>query len=78
MGGGGGGADPLGGGGGTDLRCVHFLAKMYAKMKEMDPVGGGGGRAPAAPPGSANELYQAKTIPIHVKNEDISVQTAKY
>ena len=29
------------GGGGADLQCVHFLAKMYAKMKEMDPVGGG-------------------------------------
>ena len=27
-------------GGGADLQCVHFLAKMYAKMKEMDPVGG--------------------------------------
>ena len=34
---GGGGADPLGG---RQLRCVHFLAKMYAKMKEIDPVGG--------------------------------------
>ena len=39
-----GGADPLGG---ANLRCIHFLAKTYAKMKEMDPVGG---RAPAAPP----------------------------
>ena len=35
--------------GGTDLRCVHFLAKTYVKTKEIDPVGGGGG-APAAPP----------------------------
>ena len=34
--------------GGANLRHVHFLAKMYAKTKEMDPVGGGG--APAAPP----------------------------
>ena len=33
--------------GGTNLRCVHFLAKMYAKMKEIDPVGGG--RAGGAP-----------------------------
>ena len=49
----GGGADPLGGGGGTDLRCVHFSAKTYVKMKEMDPVGE---RAPAAPPGSANAI----------------------
>ena len=37
--------------GGTNLRHVHFLAKTYVKMKEIDPVGG---RAPAAPPGSAN------------------------
>ena len=44
---------PLGGGG-ANLRHVHFLAKMYAKTKEIDPVGGG--RALAAPPGSANGL----------------------
>ena len=44
-----GGADLLGWG--TDLQCVHFSAKTYAKMKEMDPVGGG---AMVAPPGSAN------------------------
>ena len=43
-GGGGGGADLLGG---ANLRCVHFLAKMYAKTKEMDPVGGA--RADGAP-----------------------------
>ena len=42
-------------GGGADLRCVHFLVKMYAKTKEIDPVGYG--RTPAAPPGSANETY---------------------
>ena len=51
---------PWGGGGaltrwgGADPGRVHFLAKMYAKMKEMDPVGGGGGHAPAVPPGSTN------------------------
>ena len=28
-------------GGGTDLRCGCFLAKMYVKTKELDPVGGG-------------------------------------
>ena len=43
---------PLGGrrpvGGCADLRHVHFLAKMYAKMKEIDPVGGG--CAPVTPP----------------------------
>ena len=43
---------PLGGrrpiGGGSNLRRVHFLAKTYAKTKEIDPVGGE--RMPAAPP----------------------------
>ena len=29
--------DPLGG---VDLQCGHFLPKMYAKMKELGPVGG--------------------------------------
>ena len=40
--------------GGANLRRVHFLAKTYAKTKEIDPVGGA--RVPAAPPppGSAN------------------------
>ena len=37
----GGDANPLGG---ANLRCVHFSAKTYAKMKEIDPVGGGGAR----------------------------------
>ena len=27
----------------ANLRCIHFLAKTYAKTKEIDPVGGGGG-----------------------------------
>ena len=36
---------PLGGGG-ADLRCGHFLAKMYVKTKEWDPVGGGAASAP--------------------------------
>ena len=26
--------------GGANLRCIHFLAKTYAKTKEIDPVGG--------------------------------------
>ena len=34
--------------GGANLQRGYFLAKMYAKMKELDPVGGG--RAPAVPP----------------------------
>ena len=37
--------------GGVNLRRVHFLAKMYVKTKEIDPVGG---CMPAVPPGSAN------------------------
>ena len=35
--------------GGTNLQRIHFLVKMYAKMKEIDPVGGGG-HMPAVPP----------------------------
>ena len=27
------------GGGGVDLRGGHFSAKMYAKMKELGPIG---------------------------------------
>ena len=34
------------GGGGMDLRRRCFFVKMYAKMKELGPVGGGWGRAP--------------------------------
>ena len=37
--GGAGGTDPWGG---TDLRQGHFLVKMYAKMKELGPMGGAG------------------------------------
>ena len=38
--------------GGVNLQCIHFSAKTYAKMKEIDPVGGGGGAggAPLDPP----------------------------
>ena len=36
---------------GANLRRVHFLAKMHAKMKEMDPVGWGARRRrPLDPP----------------------------
>ena len=35
------------GGGGVDLLRGHFLVKMYAKMKELGPMGG---RAPGTPP----------------------------
>ena len=27
--------------GAMDLRCRHFLVKMYAKTKELGPIGGG-------------------------------------
>ena len=39
-----GGTDPLGG---ANLQRVHFLAKTYVKVKEIDPVGGA---CTAAPP----------------------------
>ena len=29
-------------GGSSDLRRVHFPAKMYSKMKELGPIGGEG------------------------------------
>ena len=43
----GGDAKPLGG---ANLRRGHFLAKMYAKTKELYPVGGAGRRRPLDPP----------------------------
>ena len=44
-----GGAEPLGG---TNLRCGQFLEKMYAKTKELGPVGRGAcaGGPPLDPP----------------------------
>ena len=47
-----GGAEPLGG---ANLQRGHFSAKMYAKTKELDPVGGGGGTCRRHPPRSAND-----------------------
>ena len=44
-----GGHQPVGGGG-ANLRRVHFLAKMYVKTKEIDPVGGACRGAPLDPP----------------------------
>ena len=46
--------------GGADLQRIHFLAKTYAKTKEMDPVGGGGALASSVPPGSANACGKNK------------------
>ena len=40
---------PLGGGG-MDLRRGHFLVKMYAKMKELGPMGGVHPAHPPDPP----------------------------
>ena len=44
-----GGAPTCWGGGGADLRCIHFSVKMYAKTREIDPVGGGGVHAGGTP-----------------------------
>ena len=38
-----------------DLRCGCFSPKMYAKMKELGPVGRACARH--APPRSANEMF---------------------
>ena len=38
--------------GGVDLRCGHFSVKMYAKTKELGPIGGV--RRARLPPRSAN------------------------
>ena len=47
-----GGVHPLGG---LDLQRGHFLVKMYAKMKELGPMGGmRWARPPPPPPRSAN------------------------
>ena len=35
-----GGRGPILGGGGFGLQCGHFSVKMYAKTKELGPVGG--------------------------------------
>ena len=40
--------------GGMDLRCGHFLVKMYVKMKELGPMGGV--RRARPPPRSANGM----------------------
>ena len=42
--------------GGVDLRCGHFLVKMYAKTKELGPIGGMHWAHPP-PPRSANGSF---------------------
>ena len=39
------------------LRRGHFSVKMYAKTKELGPIGGGGACARHAPPRSANGTH---------------------
>ena len=55
---------PLGGcapiRGGMDLQRGHFSVKMYAKMKELGPMGGGMHRA--CPPRSANAMVEKTTL----------------
>ena len=63
-----GGADPLGGG--ADLRRVHFSAKMYVKMKEIDPVGGGMCRW--HPAGSANGYINIIVQIIYIKGTTLT------
>ena len=51
-----GGRAPIGWGG-VHLRHWCFSVKMYAKMKELGPIGGG--VRPARPPRSANDIFYA-------------------
>ena len=60
---------PVGGGGGdVDLRRGHFSVKMYAKMKELGPVGGG--RAPLDPPMfNITRFIKAQFIAVYIAKE---------
>ena len=51
----GGGMHPLGG---VDLQCGHFLVKMYAKMKELGPIGG---RVLGMPPSRSTNIIRKHT-----------------
>ena len=46
------------GGGGMDLRRRHFSPKMFAKMKELGPVGGGGACAGHIPRSASGIKYE--------------------
>ena len=50
------------GGGGVDLQRRCFSVKMYAKMKELGPIGGG--VRPSRPPPDP---------PMHISTEDMRV-----
>ena len=55
-------ADPgLPVGGAVDLRCGHFSVKMYAKMKELGPMGGVRRARPLDPP-MYSDLYSITFI----------------
>ena len=56
----GGGRGPIRGG--VDLQRRHFSAKMFAKTKELGPVGG---RVPGTPPKSANACIAYKICFFH-------------
>ena len=60
---------PVGGGGGADLRRVHFSAKTYAKMKEMDPVGGRRRRPPWIRQWLMYQYNSLRKDLIHLKNK---------
>ena len=47
--------------GGMDLRCGHFLVKMYAKTKELGPIRGAcAGHAPPRSTNATNNKYIPK------------------
>ena len=52
-----------GGGGGANLRRRRFSVKMYAKMKELGPVGGRAPGTPLDPPMINFGMYLKRTDP---------------
>ena len=72
-GGGGGGRRTIGGDAGLRHGC--FSVKMYAKMKELDPIGGA--HASGAPAGFANVNINLKIFccAIAFKSEDLLVKS---
>ena len=61
-----------------DLRRGHFLVKMYAKTKELGPIGRAcAGHAPLDPPMLCNTMYNSNVIPRAVSLYLISCQHNK-
>ena len=60
--------------GGMDLRRGHFLVKMYAKTKELGPIGGHapGTPCPPPPPRSTNAMNYCK-----LKNDGCQITPLK-